>query len=25
VQITKQKRNDNQSAGEIEFTLHPLR
>jgi hypothetical protein len=25
VQITKQKRNQNQSAGEIEFTLHPFR
>jgi hypothetical protein len=25
VQITRQKRNANQSAGEIEFTLHPLR
>ena len=25
VQITKQKRNENQSAGEIEFTFHPLR
>ena len=24
VQITRQKRNDNQSAGEIEFTFHPL-
>jgi hypothetical protein len=23
--ITKQKRNDNQSAGEIEFTFHPFR
>ena len=25
VQITRQKRNQNQSAGEIEFTFHPLR
>jgi hypothetical protein len=25
VQITRQKRNANQSTGEIEFTLHPLR
>ena len=25
IQITRQKRNDNQSAGEIEFTFHPLR
>jgi hypothetical protein len=25
VQITRQKRNENQSAGEIEFTFHPLR
>jgi len=25
VEITRQKRNDNQSAGEIEFTFHPLR
>jgi hypothetical protein len=25
VQITRQKRNDNQSAGEIEFTFHPFR
>ena len=25
VQITRQKRNDNQSAGEIEFSFHPLR
>jgi nickel/cobalt transporter (NicO) family protein len=25
VEITKQKRNDNQSAGEIEFTFHPIR
>jgi hypothetical protein len=25
VEITTQKRNDNQSAGEIEFTFHPLR
>jgi len=24
VQITRQKRNENQSAGEIEFTFHPL-
>ena len=24
IQITRQKRNDNQSAGEIEFTFHPL-
>jgi nickel/cobalt transporter (NicO) family protein len=24
VEITRQKRNDNQSAGEIEFALHPL-
>jgi len=24
VQITRQKRNENQSAGEIEFTLHPF-
>ena len=24
VQITSQKRNDNQSAGQIEFTFHPL-
>jgi len=24
VQITRQKRNDNQSVGEIEFTFHPL-
>jgi hypothetical protein len=25
VQITRQKRNENQSAGEIEFTFHPFR
>lgn len=25
VQITRQKRNQNQSAGEIEFTVHPFR
>jgi len=25
VQITRQKRNKNQSAGEIEFTIHPFR
>jgi hypothetical protein len=25
VQITRQKRNENQSAGEIEFTIHPFR
>ena len=25
VEITRQKRNQNQSAGEIEFTFHPLR
>ena len=25
VQITRQKRNQNQSAGEIEFTFHPFR
>ena len=25
VQITRQKRNNNQSAGEIEFTFHPVR
>lgn len=25
VRITRQKRNDNQSAGEIEFSFHPLR
>jgi len=25
VQISRQKRNENQSAGEIEFTFHPLR
>jgi hypothetical protein len=25
VEITRQKRNDNQSAGEIEFTFHPFR
>ena len=25
VQITRQKRNDNQSVGEIEFTFHPFR
>jgi hypothetical protein len=25
VQITRQKRNANQSAGEIEFTFHPFR
>jgi hypothetical protein len=25
VEITRQKRNDNQSVGEIEFTFHPLR
>ena len=25
IEITTQKRNDNQSAGEIEFTFHPLR
>jgi hypothetical protein len=25
VQITRQKRNQNQSAGEIEFVFHPLR
>ena len=24
VQITRQKRNENQSAGEIEFTFHPF-
>jgi len=24
IQITRQKRNDNQSVGEIEFTFHPL-
>jgi hypothetical protein len=24
IQITKQKRNDNQSTGEIQFTFHPL-
>jgi hypothetical protein len=25
VEITRQKRNANQSAGEIEFTFHPFR
>jgi hypothetical protein len=25
VQITRQKRNENQNAGEIEFTFHPFR
>ena len=25
IEITRQKRNENQSAGEIEFTFHPLR
>ena len=25
VQVTRQKRNENQSTGEIEFTIHPLR
>jgi hypothetical protein len=25
VQITRQKRNANQSSGEIEFTFHPFR
>jgi hypothetical protein len=25
VQITRQKRNENQSAGEIEFTIQPFR